>query len=117
MGSSLRAGLAALHPDTEAVMITLVDLPGVLPTEVKAAIGWYRNGASIIVTRRAGERSHPVLISRRWLRQFAESVQRRSGWHPGLRPNYEDIDFLDYAEPMGDIDTPEDLAAAQRRFS
>jgi len=31
--------------------------------------------------------------------------------------NYDHIDFIDYAEPMDDIDSPEALADAERRFS
>lgn len=116
MASSLRAGLAALNPDTEAVVVTLVDLPGVLSTEVKAAIGWYRNGASIIVTRRGGERSHPVLVARRWLRQFAEAAEGDEGGRSFFAKHFEDIDFLDYPEPVADIDSPEDLAAARLRY-
>lgn len=116
IGSSIQAGLAQLHPDTEAVLITRVDLPGVAPTEVKAAIGWYRNGASIIVTRRGGERSHPVLIGRRWLRQFAESATETQPGRSFFARNFEDIDFLDYPEPMADIETLDDLADAQRRW-
>jgi CTP:molybdopterin cytidylyltransferase MocA len=113
MASSLRAGLAALHPDTEAVLITLVDLPGVRPAEIRSALGWYRNGASIIVTRRAGQRSHPVLISRRWLRLFTESAQGDQGGRTFFHQHFEDIDFLDYPDELRDIDTPEDLAAAE----
>jgi CTP:molybdopterin cytidylyltransferase MocA len=117
MASSLRAGLAALPPDTEAVVITLVDLPGVLPSEVQAAIGWYRNGASIVVVRRAGQRSHPVLVARRWLRQLGEAATDDQGGRSFFQQHYEETDFLDYEQPLSDIDTPEDLAAARGRFT
>ncbi len=113
MASSLRVGLAGLHPDTEAVLITLVDLPGVRPVEIRAALGWYRNGASIIVTRRAGHPSHPVLVSRRWLRLFAESAQGDQGGRTFFHRHLDDVDFLDYPDALSDIDTPEDLAAAE----
>ena len=116
MGSSLRAGVAAAHPDAEALVITLVDLPDIQPDEVRAAIGWFRNGASIVLTRRAGQRSHPVLIGRRWRRLFAESATGDEGGRQFFAQHYEDIDFLDYPQPLSDIDTPEDLAAAELRF-
>lgn len=117
LGAALRAGLAALHPDTEAVIFTVVGLPGIAPTEVKAAIGWYRNGSSIVLTRRGGERSHPVLVSRLWFRQLADSFQGDQSGRMFFAKNYDHIDFIDYAEPMDDIDSPEALADAERRFS
>lgn len=117
MGSSVRAGLAALDPDTECIVITLVDLPDVRPDDIRAAIGWYRNGASVIVTRRAGERSHPVLISRRWFRLFGEAAEGDQGGRRFFAQHYEDIDFIDHNAPVVDIDTPADLAAAERRFA
>ncbi|HEX2903121.1 MAG TPA: NTP transferase domain-containing protein [Jatrophihabitans sp.] len=113
-GRSLRAGLAHLHPDTEAVLIVPADLPGVVPAEVKAAIGWYRNGASIIITRRAGERSHPVLIARRWIAQFATAAEGEQPGRAFFARNFDDIDFLDYPEPMPDLQSPAELAAAQQ---
>ncbi|HTZ42625.1 MAG TPA: nucleotidyltransferase family protein [Jatrophihabitans sp.] len=116
MASSLRAGLAALAEETEAVVVTLVDLPDVRPAEVSAMLGWYRNGASIVAVRRGGMRSHPVLVSRRWLRLFAEAAQADEGARRFFAQHYDEVDFLDFPEPISDIDTPEDLRAAERRF-
>jgi nicotine blue oxidoreductase len=116
MGSSLRAGLAALPDDTEAVVVTLVDLPDVAPGEVRALLGWYRNGASIIVTRRAGIRSHPVLVARRWLTAFAAAAHGDEGGRAFFAGHFDDVDYLDFPDPISDIDTPEELAAAEFRF-
>ena len=117
MGSSLRTGLAALPEDTQAVVVTLVDLPDVSPDEVRAMIGWYRNGASIIAVRRAGTRSHPVLIARRWVRLFAAAAQDDQGGRAFFAAHWDDVEYLDYPRPISDIDTPEDLAAAELRFA
>ena len=117
MGSSLRTGLAALPDDTEAVVVTLVDLPDVSPAEVRAMIGWYRNGASIIAIRRAGTRSHPVLIARRWLTAFAAAAHDDQGGRAFFAAHWDDVDFIDYPNPICDIDTPADLAEAELRFS
>ncbi len=117
MGSSLRTGMAALPDDTEAIVVTLVDLPDVSPAEVRAMIGWYRNGASIIAVRRAGVRSHPVLVARRWFTAFADAAHDDQGARAFFGAHWDDVDFLDFPDPICDIDTPEDLAAAELRFS
>lgn len=117
MGSSLQAGLAALPEDTEAVVVTLVDLPDITPGEVRALIGWYRNGASILAVRRAGTRSHPVLIARRWFTAFAAAAHDDQGGRAFFSGHWDDVDYLDLPDPIADIDTPEDLAAAEARFS
>jgi nicotine blue oxidoreductase len=116
MGSSLRTGMATLPDDTEVVLVTLVDLPDISPAEVRAMIGWYRNGASIIAVRRAGARSHPVLIARRWFTAFTAAAHDDQGGRAFFAAHWDDVDFLDYPQPISDIDTPEDLAAAELRF-
>ena len=117
MGSSLRAGLAALPPDTEAVVVTLVDLPDITPTEVRTLIGWYRNGGSIIAARRAGERSHPVLVARRWFTAFAAAAHGDQGGKSFFAAHFDEVDFVDYPDPISDIDTEDDLRAAQLRLN
>jgi CTP:molybdopterin cytidylyltransferase MocA len=116
MGSSLRTGLAALPDGTEAVVVTLVDLPDIAPTEIRSMIGWYRNGASILVIRRDGVRSHPVLIARRWFNAFAGAAHDDQGGRAFFAQHWDDVDFLDLPNAITDIDTPEDLAAAELRF-
>jgi nicotine blue oxidoreductase len=116
MGSSLRTGMAVL-PDAEAVVVTLVDLPDVSPNEVRAMIGWCRNGASIIAVRRAGVRSHPVLVARRWFTAFTAAAHDDQGGRAFFSANWDDVDYLDFPHAIPDIDTPEELAAAELRFS
>jgi CTP:molybdopterin cytidylyltransferase MocA len=114
MSSSLRAGLAALPDDADAVVVTLVDLPDIRPSDVRALLGWYRQGASIIVTRRARERSHPVLIARRWLAEFGAAATGDQGARAFFNAHLDQVDFVDLAQPITDIDTPEDLARAEQ---
>ncbi len=117
IGPALRAGLAAAHPDTEAVVLSLVGQPGIAPTDIRAAIGWYRNGSSIVITRRAGERSHPVLVSRLWFRQLSDPDQGDQSGRMFFAKNYDHIDFIDYDQPMDDIDSPEALERAERKLN
>src|SRR5690606_12989956 len=62
MGSSLRAGLAALPAEPRAVVIALVDQPLVRPEAVRALIG---SGAEVAVATYGGRRRNPVLLGRR----------------------------------------------------
>ena len=117
MGSSLRTGLAAVPEDTDAVVVTLVDLPDVAPGDVRALFGWYRQGASIVVTRRAGVRSHPVLVARRWLADFAASAVGDQGGRDFINGHFDIVEYVDVERPIVDIDTPEDLAEAEQRFA
>ncbi|HJQ00176.1 MAG TPA: nucleotidyltransferase family protein [Jatrophihabitans sp.] len=117
MGSSLRTGLAAVPEDTDAVVVTLVDLPDVAPGDVRALFGWYRQGASIVVTRRAGVRSHPVLVARRWLADFAASAVGDQGGRDFINGHFDIVEYVDVERPITDIDTPEDLAEAEQRFA
>jgi CTP:molybdopterin cytidylyltransferase MocA len=115
MSTSLRAGLAALPAQADAAVITLVDLPGVSPAEVRSMIGWYRKGTSIVAARRAGLRSHPVLVSRRWFADLADSAHDDQGGRAFFAAHWERMEYLD-CSAISDIDTPADLARAEQAF-
>ena len=83
---------------------------------MRALLGWYRQGASIIVTRRARERSHPVLVARRWLTEFTAAADDEQGGRAFFNAHLDQVDYLDLAQPIQDIDTPEDLTRAEQRF-
>lgn len=63
MGSSLRTGLQSLtdSSDAEAVVVTLVDLPGLTPEAVRRVA---MCPADLAVATYDGERGHPVRIGR-----------------------------------------------------
>jgi nicotine blue oxidoreductase len=63
MGSSLRAGLAALEPRSEVdrVLVTLVDLPGLTAAAVARLVTC---DEPVAAAAYAGERGHPVLLAR-----------------------------------------------------
>ncbi|MEY9863024.1 CTP:molybdopterin cytidylyltransferase MocA [Catenulispora sp. GAS73] len=108
MGSSLRAGLAALTAvpgSCRAAVILLVDQPFVTPQAVRAVIA---SGADVAAAAYEGRRGHPVLIAaRHWPEASAAAIGDR-----GAR------DFLARHEVVAvpcdgspaDIDVPEDLA-------
>ncbi|HEX8303750.1 MAG TPA: nucleotidyltransferase family protein [Jatrophihabitans sp.] len=114
MGSSLRCALAELaaDPRSHACVVLLVDLIDVRPAEVAAVIERHRAGAQIVAVRRAGQRSHPVLVSRRWYPELAAAAEGDQGGREFFARRVEDTSFVDYPDPISDIDTAEDLSRA-----
>ncbi|MER7277702.1 nucleotidyltransferase family protein [Dactylosporangium sp. NPDC000244] len=66
MGSSLRVGLAALaETDVEAVMVLLVDTPGIGPDAVARMLAEAPSGPGALLTATyKGKRGHPVILGR-----------------------------------------------------
>ncbi len=65
MGTSLRAGLAALPPDVDAALIVLADQPFVLPKTLDLLMDEYtRSSAQIVIPTYKGFRGNPVLLDR-----------------------------------------------------
>ena len=63
--SSLWTGLDALGPDTDAVLMTLVDVPLIQVSTIRAVIDAWRVTGAPIVRPAIGERhGHPVLFAR-----------------------------------------------------
>ena len=65
MGSSLRAGLAALvdRTDVDSVLVTLVDLPGMTGEAISLLIDG-ANVESLVAAQFEGKRANPVVIGR-----------------------------------------------------
>lgn len=70
MGSSLRLGLQALSEQTtaDAVIVTLVDLPGLTPEAIRRIAD---TDADLAAASYSGERGHPVKMARR---HWAEAI-------------------------------------------
>ncbi|MFV0127028.1 NTP transferase domain-containing protein [Streptomyces sp. HMX112] len=112
MGSSLRAGLASLAgTGAEAVVVTLVDQPGIGPAAVARLLAAHRSPASLASACYDGKRGHPVLFGAgRWA-DVAESATGDRGARAYLKEHegaIELVDCSDVAEPY-DIDTEADL--------
>ncbi|WP_345709634.1 nucleotidyltransferase family protein [Kitasatospora paranensis] len=112
MGSSLRAGLAALPAEAPAVLVMLVDTPGVTPAAVARLLAAHRAGGELVAAAYGGRRGHPVLIGARYFAEAAQGARGDAGArallaaHPGeLRL----VECGDVAVP-DDLDTPADLA-------
>jgi nicotine blue oxidoreductase len=117
MGSSLRAGLAALPPACPAVVIALVDQPLVTPAAVARLVAAYAAGAGIAVATYGGARRNPVLLRAEHFAGVAEAATGDQGARGYLRAHPDLITPVpcdDVAAP-DDIDTPGDLDAFKRR--
>jgi CTP:molybdopterin cytidylyltransferase MocA len=113
MGSSLRAGLAALPPSCPAVVVALVDQPRVSAEAVRRLIGAYDAGARIAVATYGGRPRNPVLIATEHFEGVAEMAVGDTGARAFLRAHPDlvtEVPCDDVAAP-DDIDTPADLAA------
>jgi molybdenum cofactor cytidylyltransferase len=63
MASSIRAGVAALPPNAEAVIVALADQPLLDPNVTRLLVErWRRGGARAVAPQYADGRGHPVLF-------------------------------------------------------
>ncbi len=108
MGSSLRAGLAALPDESAAVVIALVDQPLIGPAVVRRLIAAYQAGASVVVASYAGQRRNPVLIDREHWPAAAALAEGDAGAREFLRSRADLITLVE----CGDIGRADDLDTA-----
>ncbi|HST65311.1 MAG TPA: nucleotidyltransferase family protein [Mycobacteriales bacterium] len=110
MGSSLRAGLAAVPAEASAVVVTLVDTPGLGPEAVRRLIA---AGGPAAQATYGGRRGHPVLLGRAVFAEVAESAVGDRGAGPWLAAHPERVRLVpcDGTGDPRDVDVPDDLAA------
>ncbi|GHJ44638.1 hypothetical protein Cs7R123_19800 [Catellatospora sp. TT07R-123] len=114
LGSSLRTGLAALPEEVQAVVVLLVDTPGITPQAVRRVAAGAR-AQTLRVATYGGEGGHPVLLGRdHW-----DGAGRLAVGDVGARPYLvtqlvEEVPCDDVADGT-DIDSPADLDPAVPR--
>jgi molybdenum cofactor cytidylyltransferase len=115
--SSMLCGLDALdHPQLEAVLVTLVDVPLVSKDTVRALMrAWRETGAPIVRPARGDEHGHPVLFDRRL---FAElrATNLAAGAKPVVRAHAGELLNLPLTDEGAflDLDVPADYERAKR---
>ncbi|MER0241511.1 NTP transferase domain-containing protein [Streptomyces sp. HSW2009] len=141
LASSLRAGLAAADaasgpdrrfetkPEAEsrplpgpqvewtsvagasAVLVLLVDQPGVGAAAVARVIAAHRAGAGLVCAEYAGRRGHPVLLAREHGARVAASAHGDRGARDFLRSRAAEVTCVECADVASDadVDTPADL--------
>ncbi|GJD42768.1 Nicotine blue oxidoreductase [Methylobacterium cerastii] len=113
LSTSLRAGLAALPPGTDAAVILLGDMPRVTPGQIDRLVAAYRAARpapAAIAPVVEGRRGNPVLLDRRVLADALAGLSGDHGAGPLLKGR---IDVLEVPGEPGtalDVDTPDMLA-------
>jgi CTP:molybdopterin cytidylyltransferase MocA len=109
MGSSVRRGLASVGE--EAVVVMVVDTPGIGPTAVRRLVDAYAAGATVAVATYGGAPRNPVLIAREHFADVSALAVDDVGARAFLaaRPDVVTaVECSDVADPA-DIDTLDDL--------
>jgi molybdenum cofactor cytidylyltransferase len=108
--TSLRAGIAALDPDADAVVVLLGDQPFVTAAIVERLVAeWHASQASIVAPVYAGQRGNPVLFARAVFPELL-AIQGDQGARSALAADPSRIHAVvfDDPRPLADIDTLED---------
>ncbi|HJY29717.1 MAG TPA: nucleotidyltransferase family protein [Pyrinomonadaceae bacterium] len=79
--SSYKAGLAALHPQSQAMMIILGDQPGISPEVIdRLAEEWRRTESSIALCSYNGRKGHPMIFAQSMFEQLAGLHGDKAAW-------------------------------------
>lgn len=111
MSTSLRAGLDALRPPTEAALVALADQPGVGAEIVDRLVARYRASRPPIVAPLYGDgvRGNPVLFDRSIFDEL-RAVTGDEGGRSVVARDPRRVVLVEFAEAMpGDVDVPADL--------
>src|SRR5215213_3283826 len=105
--TSLRAGIAALGQDADAVIVLLGDQPFVTTAIVERLVAeWQASGALIVAPTYAGQRGNPVLFTRAVFPELL-CVQGDQGARTVLAADHARVRLVafDDPRPLADIDT------------
>ena len=112
MAGSLQRGVSAIDPDTEAVVVALVDQPGMRVEAVSGLLAGHRPGRIAVPrfgTAGTGQRwGHPQVWDRRLLAAAAAQARGDEGARRWLRDHPDRIDPVGVPGSGEDVDTPED---------
>jgi CTP:molybdopterin cytidylyltransferase MocA len=116
MGSSLRAGVAALESDVEAVIVSLADQPLVRRDVIRALIErWRAEAASAVAPQYRNGQGNPVLFSRAVFPALAR-LAGDVGARAVLRSLGSAVSLLVVDDDIpADVDTPDALRALEDR--
>ena len=105
-GASLRCGLRALSPETEAAVVVLADGPNLSSAAVDRVVATWRSSAGdVVAASYGGDRGHPVVLGRAaWDRVPDEGAR-------ALEPVLVPCDDLG---PPGDVDFADEVPGRLR---
>ncbi|HEY7075084.1 MAG TPA: nucleotidyltransferase family protein [Solirubrobacteraceae bacterium] len=111
--SSIAAALAAVHPETEVLVVLLGDQPGVTPATVAALLAG-RGDAPLAACRYDDGRGHPLAFSRAVFGDLAALHGDKGVWKLLDRRAAEVVDVPVPGQIPRDVDTWEDYEAVLR---
>ncbi|MHB8910696.1 MAG: nucleotidyltransferase family protein [Syntrophales bacterium] len=116
MASSLRRGLLAMDPRSEAFLLCLADQPGIGPEIMNTIIRAFRQAdprRGIVRPVYRGRRGHPVLIGAQYLEEALQLLTGDVGARQILLNHPDDILDVEMEGDviLKDIDTPEEYRA------
>jgi molybdenum cofactor cytidylyltransferase len=117
LAGSLRRGVQSLPPEIDAVLIQLADMPWVCAEHIDRVIVAFDPADPVIVAPVRGDRrGHPVLWPRRFFRDLCQ-LGGDAGARELLAKYASEVRTvaLDTDAIFADVDTPGELALAQRR--
>jgi molybdenum cofactor cytidylyltransferase len=108
--SSYRSGLAAIDPQSAAIMIILGDQPGITPEIVDhLAEEWRRQESLIALCSFQGRKGHPMIFARPMFNQLLELHGDKAAWKL-VDANPEMVREVHFSIPYPeDINTPDDF--------
>jgi len=116
-GTSIRAGVAAVPPGTQAIVFTLADMPFATAATIRAAIEAYRAGTARVVVSRYGETEAPPTLFDRSLFAELASIEAGRGAREVARRHADEAASVAWpAEDGLDLDVEADYDAACARL-
>ena len=117
ISTSVKRGLAACSPDTDAAVVVLGDQPLVGARAVERLVEAHEGGAAVAVATYGGKRRNPALFARGTWPILEEELSGDEGARGFLRRHPEmvtEVPCDDVADPT-DVDTVEDLRRLEAR--
>jgi molybdenum cofactor cytidylyltransferase len=108
--SSYRAGIGALSSNSDAIMIILGDMPGIMP-EIINRVGeaWREGDAPIALCSYQGRKGHPMIFARSMFAQLVDLHGDKAAWKL-VDANAATVQEVHFNLPFpDDINTPEDV--------
>jgi molybdenum cofactor cytidylyltransferase len=115
MSGSVRAGLAALRPEIQAVLMVLADQPALTPELLKLLKARYcATGAPIVAPTFQGRRGNPVLFDRALFVELSD-VEGDQGGRALLACYQKEMEQVEIDDPAAtmDVDTRQDYERAR----
>ncbi len=115
MGTSLAAGIAALEPTVDGVLVLLSDMPGITAPMIERLLEAGQQGEEtpLVVASADGKRGNPVLLPRKYFSAL-ERLKGDEGARALVGENWAEAVVVELGPAAAqDYDTPEALADAQ----